>query len=97
MVVCFIVLIVSSSVLDADVGIGGAMVSLLISSLIVLVLQFFIFNVDYSRAEYVQFEDDEYYYYVKALPKITPDAPVSRTRRRTPSRDEMDFDDEDDY
>ena len=26
-------------------------------------------NFSYSRTEYVQFEDDEYYYYVKAVPK----------------------------
>ena len=25
--------------------------------------------VDYSRKETVQFEDDDYYYYVKAIPK----------------------------
>ena len=35
------------------------------------VFQFFLFNVDYTRTEYVQFEDDEYYYYVKAVPKNT--------------------------
>ena len=33
---------------------------------------------DYNRAEKVQFEDDEYYYYVKAVPKVT--YPVSRKR-----------------
>lgn len=34
------------------------------------VLEFFDFCVDYSRTEKVQFEDDEYYYYVKAVPKM---------------------------
>ena len=29
-----------------------------------------LFSVDYKRTEYVQYEDDEYYYYVKAVPKI---------------------------
>ena len=29
-----------------------------------------IFSVDYTRTEYTQFEDDDYYYYVKAVPKI---------------------------
>ena len=29
------------------------------------------FALDYNRTEYVQYEDDEYYYYVKAVPKIT--------------------------
>ena len=28
------------------------------------------FAVDFRRTEYVQYEDDEYYYYVKAVPKI---------------------------
>jgi hypothetical protein len=27
--------------------------------------------VDYTRIENVQFEDDDYYYYVKAVPKVT--------------------------
>ncbi len=94
-VVCFVVLLVSNAVLDADIGLGGAFISLVISSIIVLVLQFFIFNVDYSRAEYVQFEDDDYYYYVKAVPKITVEAPPMRTRRPV-RRDDMDYDDEDD-
>ena len=38
------------------------------------------FNVDYSRTEYVQFEDDEYYYYVKAVPKNTVTAPQKRVK-----------------
>lgn len=42
----------------------------LLSILIVYVLQFFVLAVDYSRTEYTQFEDDDYYYYVKAVPKI---------------------------
>ena len=96
LIVCFIVLIITSSVLDADVGIGGAFVSLIISTLIVLVLQFFIFTVDYSRAEYVQFEDDEYYYYVKAIPKITLEAPAVRVRRNNVRRERVDYDDDED-
>ena len=42
----------------------------LASAAVGLVLQFFFFNLDYTRTERVQFEDDEYYYYVKAVPKI---------------------------
>ena len=33
--------------------------------------RFFVFSVDYSRTEYLQFEDEDYYYYVKAVPKST--------------------------
>ena len=61
-----------------------------LSIAIVFVLQFFILAVDYSRTEYTQFEDDDYYYYVKAVPKIKVTATdvrvkhinVKRTRRR---------------
>ena len=44
----------------------GCMVSLVIA----LVLDFMILSVDYSRVEHTQFEDDEYYYYVTAVPKM---------------------------
>lgn len=55
-------------------GISGQIPSLIIGSVCSLaagfVLQFLFFNLDYTRTERVQFEDDEYYYYVKAVPKI---------------------------
>ncbi len=35
-----------------------------------LLMEFFLFNLDYARTERLQFEDDEYYYYVKAVPKV---------------------------
>lgn len=41
-----------------------------VSILTSLVFVFFFFDVDYQRTEYLQFEDDAYYYYVKAIPKI---------------------------
>lgn len=47
----------------------GVLVGNLISCVIAFVLQFLFFNLDYSRTERLQFEDDEYYYYVKAVPK----------------------------
>ena len=60
-------------------GISGKTVSVLvgnvISLLIAFVIQFLFFNLDYSRTERLQFEDDEYYYYVKAIPKISVTAP----------------------
>lgn len=79
-VVDMLVLLVGMAVLDAEIGVIGVILGSIGSTLIVLILQFFIFNVDYSRAEYVQFEDDDYYYYVKAIPKITLEAPNTRVR-----------------
>ena len=39
--------------------------------LLALVLEFFAFGGDYSRAERLEYEDDEYFYYVKAVPKAS--------------------------
>ena len=39
--------------------------------MIAIIIQFLFFNLDYSRTERLQFEDDDYYYYVKAVPKIS--------------------------
>ena len=36
-----------------------------------LVLEFFAFGGVYSRAERLEYEDDEYFYYVKAVPKAS--------------------------
>lgn len=49
----------------------GALVSLLAA----LLYHFFVFTVDYTRTEYMQYEDDDYVYYVKAVPKVA----VTRT------------------
>ena len=47
----------------------GVLIGSVVSAAIALVIQFLFFNLDYSRTERLQFEDDEYYYYVKAVPK----------------------------
>lgn len=61
--------------------IGGSIAAILIG----LILEFFFFSVDYSRSEKLQYEDDEYYYYVKAVPKLsvsTPEKTVKRINER---------------
>lgn len=64
----------------------GVIVAMALLSIgIVYIIQFFILSVDYSRTEYVQFEDEEYYYYVKAVPKVnmaTQDVRVKRINAR---------------
>lgn len=45
----------------------GTMVGVLVA----IVVQFWLVSVDYSRTEYLQYEDDEYVYFVKAVPKIS--------------------------
>lgn len=40
---------------------------------VALVIEYFIHNVDYKAAQTLEFEDDEYFYYVKAIPKKVKD------------------------
>ncbi|MDD2979713.1 MAG: MARVEL domain-containing protein [Hespellia sp.] len=46
-----------------------------------LAMEFLFFTVDYTRTERMQFEDDEYYYYVKAVPKITISVPEKTVKK----------------
>ena len=93
-VVNILVILIGCSALEVDMSIGGVFVGTLVSVLIVLIIQFFVFNVDYSRTENVQFEDDEYYYYVKAIPKMSVEAPdvnVTRMGYRDEPEDDLQY------
>lgn len=90
-------------------GVSGKIVFMIIGSIVSLligfVIQFIFMNLDYARTERVQFEDDEYYYYVKAVPKkmlaseektvkhFGNTAAMGKRINRTPSNDK----DKDDY
>ena len=75
------ILLVGDLMFDTQVSIIGVIIGTIVAVGLVKVLEFFVFSVDYSRTENVQFEDDEYYYYVKAVPKITVSKP-SRTVKK---------------
>lgn len=68
--VCNVVVILMGNLkYDTGIPVPSTIIGTIVSILIAVIVQFFAFNVDYTRTEYVQFEDDEYYYYVKAIPK----------------------------
>lgn len=75
------ILLVGDLVYNTKVSIPAIFIGAIVSVGIVKILQFFVFNVDYSRTENVQFEDDEYYYYVKAVPKITVTVPDKTVKK----------------
>ena len=58
-------------IMQVRISLLGLVIGTAVSVLIALLVEFFVFSVDYSRTEYAQFEDDEYYYYVKAVPKAS--------------------------
>ncbi|MCM1062983.1 MAG: hypothetical protein NC420_00695 [Eubacterium sp.] len=88
-----VILLIGDLLYDTNLSV----VSVLLGSLLALaagkLIEFFRFCVDYSRTEKVQFEDDEYYYYVKAVPKMTVSMSTktvkkinSQTRMSQPAR-----------
>lgn len=58
-----------------DIDVVTLIIYTVISVVIGLLLEFFVFGGDYTRTERLEYEDDEYYYYVKAIPKISVTAP----------------------
>lgn len=66
-----VILLVGDLLYDIDISVVGALLGSLLAIAVGKVLEFFRFCVDFSRTEKVQFEDDEYYYYVKAVPKMS--------------------------
>ena len=49
--------------------------------IIALVIEKVILPLDFDKAEYVEFEDEEYHYYVRAVPKVTMDKESVRVTR----------------
>ena len=92
--VCAILLLVCEFILELKFSAVAIVLGSIVSFGICIIIQFLEFNVDYSRTENVQFEDDEYYYYVKAVPKNVlsiPDKSVKRINKqhkKTPSKQE---------
>lgn len=85
-VVNIMVLLVGDLIFDINESLLSVILGTVLSFLLVLVLQFFVFYVDYSRTEKVQFEDDEYYYYVKAVPKVTVAKPEKKVKQISSAR-----------
>lgn len=74
-----------NSRMDVNLSVGSMIVGILVSMVLAFAFEFFVFAVDYTRTEYLQFQDDDYYYYVKAVPKVAvtaPDVKVQRINKR---------------
>lgn len=79
---------VGNVVLSGHISYVSAVLSAVLGVAAGLVLEFLFFCVDYSRTENVQFEDDEYYYYVKAVPKIGVAVPEKQVMHITEAPDD---------
>ncbi len=66
-----IILLLGDLIFDTNISLAAIFLGAVLAIAVGKILEFFNFCVDYRRTEKVQFEDDEYYYYVKAVPKMT--------------------------
>lgn len=66
----FIIMLTGFLLNNAKGEIPGLIIGSIICFAVGFILNYFILDLDYSRIEKVQFEDDDYYYYVTAVPKI---------------------------
>lgn len=82
-VVCLVIAAAGNMVLEGNISYVSITVSAVLGIALGLVLEFFFFSVDYSRTENIQFEDDEYYYYVKAVPKVGVSEPEKQVKHIT--------------
>lgn len=90
-IVQLIVIFIGDFKFSVTVSMPELIIGIAVSALLAAIYHFFVFAVDYTRTEYAQFEDDDYYYYVKAVPKIAvtkPDVKVQKinTRKTRPQK-----------
>ncbi len=76
-----ILFLVGGLVLGAKVSVLSVILGTAVAVVVALVVEFMVLGVDYSRTEYTQFEDDEYYYYVKAVPKMSIAVPNKKVKK----------------
>ena len=75
------ILLVGDLMYDTNLSIVSALLGAVVTLIACKIIEFFRFCLDYSRTEKVQFEDDQYYYYVKAVPKMTVAAPTNTVKK----------------
>jgi hypothetical protein len=76
-----VILLLGDLLYDTNMSVMNALIGSVITFVVAKIVEFFRFFVDYSRTEKVQFEDDEYYYYVKAVPKMAVAAQTKTVKR----------------
>ena len=81
----FIILIVGSLALNAKINIVFMIIGIIIGAVAAYICKIVFFSVDYKRTEFVQYEDDEYYYYVKAVPKALVSESKKSVKKFTPN------------
>lgn len=80
-----LVMLIGIFALDLRISMVALILGLVASALIAYMVDFMMLPLNFLQTEYVQFEDDDYYYYVKAVPKMAisrPDVQVKKLNIR---------------
>lgn len=83
-----VVIFVGDFMYDIAISTGGLLIGIFVSVLLALLYHFLVFAVDYSRTEFLQYEDDDYVYYVKAVPKISISTADVKVQRINPGKEQ---------
>ncbi len=67
---------VLGALFGAEQDLASFIIGTIAAAVISFILAFFVYNVDYRGAEHLQFEDDDFVYYVKAIPKKKSAVPL---------------------
>ena len=62
--------IIAGYIVGQDVDVNLVLIGSIVGIVLALIIRFGQGMLDYKHTQRVQFEDDDYYYYVKAVPKI---------------------------
>lgn len=80
-IVCILGFLIADTLLGTEMNITSMVFGTVGSMVIALIFQFFRIALDYTAVERVQFEDDDYYYYVKAVPKMNLAVPKKSVKK----------------
>ena len=75
-------------IVNQDVATDKVILGSVVGILLALLVRFGKGILDYKHTERVQFEDDDYYYYVKAVPKVTVSTPERRVKKINRAREQ---------
>lgn len=75
MIANLIIMIVGGLIFEINTDVLWVFLGTIISGILSFVVQFFKYILDYSSVEHLQFDDDDYFYYVTAVPKLSVTTP----------------------
>ena len=85
--ISIVLCLICQLILDMGLSVAGIFIGSILAVGVGILLDFLQLDLDYKGAENLQFEDDDYYYYVKAIPKTdAPDRKKKSAAKKSQNR-----------